>query len=75
MIDQQIDALITQLLPLLRERGIRHTSLFADGPEPRIYFSHGTYARQTEGQGATAREALACLDEALGDARILETLY
>lgn len=75
MIDHQIDALIAQLLPLLRERGLRHTSIFSDDLAPRIYFSHGPYTHQTEGKGATALEALAALDAALGAQRLLETLY
>ena len=70
-LDQEITTLITRLLPLLRERGIRHTSLFTDGAA-RIYLSHGTY---TEGQGGTVGEALEALDAALGTQRLLETLY
>jgi hypothetical protein len=74
-IDHEITTLVDRLLPLLRERGIRHTSLFTDGGEPRIYFSHGTYSRQTESQGNTVGEALEALDAALDTQRLLETLY
>ena len=39
-LDEEIAALIAQLLPLLRERGIRHTSLFSDD-QARIYLAAG----------------------------------
>jgi hypothetical protein len=74
-LDEKIAALTAQLLPLLRERSIRHTSFFTDDGEPRIYLSHGPYRSKVEGDGRSMAEALAALDAAIGDARILETLY
>lgn len=74
MIDQEIAVLIERLLPLLRERGIRHTSLFTDDSS-RIYLSAGPWRNEVKADGATADEALAALDAALNDQRLLETLY
>jgi len=73
-LDEEIASLINNLLPLLRERGIRHTSLFADGA-PRIYLSSGSWRSEAKGEGTTPSEALAALDAALGDHALLETLY
>jgi len=73
-LDEEIASLIAQLLPLLRERGIRHTSLFSDG-EPHIYLSAGSWRNEIKADGATPAEALAALDAALGESLELETLY
>ena len=73
-LDEEIASLIANLLPLLRERGIRHTSLFTDGA-PRIYLTTGDWRNEARGDGATPAEALAALDAALGDCALLETLY
>jgi len=73
-LDEEIASLIAQLLPLLRERGIRHTSLFSDVPT-RVYMSHGPYNRETQAQGNTVAECFEALDAAIDDKRLLETLY
>ena len=73
-LDEEICSLIASLLPLLRERGIRHTSLFSDSA-PRIYLAAGNWRNEVTADGATAAEALAALDAALGDRDLLETLY
>ena len=73
-IDEEIASLIANLLPLLRERGIRHTSLFTDG-QARIYLSAGDWRNEVKVDGATAAEALAALDAAVGESLELETLY
>ena len=73
-LDEEICSLIANLLPLLRERGIRHTSLFSDSA-PRIYLSTGSWRNEVTADGASAAEALAALDAALGDRNLLETLY
>lgn len=72
-LDEQITSLITQLLPLLHERGVRHLSLFSDNGA--VYLHHGPYNRETNVRGDTIGEALTALDAALGDQRLLETLY
>jgi len=72
-LDEEIASLINNLLPLLRERGIRHLSLFSDNGA--IYLASGSWDRETRVNGNTPYEALAALDVALGDQRLLETLY
>ena len=73
-LDEEICSLIASLLPLLRERGIRHTSLFSDSA-PRIYLSTGSWRNEIKADGASAAEALAALDAAVGESLELETLY
>ena len=73
-LDEEIASLINNLLPLLRERGVRHTSLFTDGAA-RIYLSSGPWRNEAKGEGSSPAEALAVLDAALGDRDLLETLY
>ena len=73
-LDEEIASLIANLLPLLRERGIRHTSLFTD-PSPRIYLSSGDWRNEVQAQGATPYEALAALGAAVGASLELETMY
>ena len=73
-LDEEIAALIAQLLPLLCERGIRHTSLFSDD-QARIYLAAGDWRNEIKADGASAAEALAALDAAIGDQSLLETLY
>lgn len=73
-LDEEISALVERLLPLLRERGIRHTSLFSDSAQ-RIYLSTGSWRNEVTADGSSAAEALAALDAALGDRDLLETLY
>src|SRR6185436_18089604 len=73
-LDEEIAALIAQLLPLLRERGIRHMSLFSDD-QARIYLAAGDWRNEIKADGASAAEALAALDAAVGESLELETLY
>jgi len=73
-LDEEIASLINNLLPLLRERGIRHASLFSDDA-PRIYLSAGSWRNEIKADGASPREALTALDAALGDQSLLDTLY
>ena len=73
-LDEEIASLINNLLPLLRERGIRHASLFAH-TEPHIYLSVGPWRSEIKADAATAHEALVALDYALGERDLLETLY
>ena len=73
-LDEEIASLINNLLPLLRERGIRHTSLFTEG-EARIYLASGSWRSEIRADGPTAAEALAALDAAVGESLELETLY
>jgi hypothetical protein len=73
-LDEEINALVERLIPLLRERGIRHTSLFTDRAA-RIYLTIGPWRNEITADGSTAAEALAALDAALRDRHLLETLY
>jgi len=73
-LDEEIAALVERLLPLLHERGVRHTSLFADAPA-RVYLSSGDWRNEVQVNGGSAAEALTALDAALGNHQLLETLY
>ena len=73
-LDEEITSLINNLVPLLRERGIRHTSLFTDG-ELRVYLSFGDWRNEIKADGASPSEALARLDAAVSESIDLETLY
>jgi len=73
-LDEEIASLIAQLLPLLRERGVSHTSLFTDEGS-RIYLSASGWWNEIQVSGDTPFEALTALDTAIGDSIELETFY